>query len=235
MKGPLGALRFPHNAFRREVEEIETVGHNLAADNRAGLRALSERFEAFLDALKDHEHVEEAVLFPAIDERAPRVVRAYVLDHRSLDGVVEAIGGDLGALATDAGPVGRDSAVKGLQRNLVALNAIMPLHLKKEEEHLLAVVDELFSPPEQGALIGRMAGSLPPERMLHAATYMFARLTPDDREALLRAWKAGMPAPVFQGIVRKLASATSGVEWAEMATRIPDLAAPAEVASAGRN
>ena len=84
MAEPVDAIRAIHNAFRNDMERIDTAAFN-AAKGKEGLDATIERFRFFNEVLVWHAHGEESAIFPAVENVAPLVAEAYIRDHRGLD------------------------------------------------------------------------------------------------------------------------------------------------------
>ena len=88
MAEPVDAIRAIHNAFRNDMERIDMAAFN-AAKGKEGLDTTIERFRFFNEVLVWHAHGEEAAIFPAVENVAPLVAEAYVIDHRGLDTVFD--------------------------------------------------------------------------------------------------------------------------------------------------
>ena len=84
MAEPIDAVRAIHNAFRRDMERIDTAALD-SARGKDGLAATVERFRFFNEVLVWHAHGEELAIFPALEKVAPLVAEAYEKDHRGLD------------------------------------------------------------------------------------------------------------------------------------------------------
>ncbi len=70
MAEPVDAIRAIHNAFRNDMERIDTAAFN-AAKGKEGLDTIIERFQLFNEILVWHAHGEEAAIFPAVRECRP--------------------------------------------------------------------------------------------------------------------------------------------------------------------
>ncbi len=211
--GPFDAIRFIHNALRAELSTIEAAASSLDASNAEQLSALSSQFTEFEKFVKMHEAGEENVIFPAIAAKAPNLVPAYDLDHRSNDRLIDEIQAAL--KAKDA---------KQAYRQAVALNSTMSLHLDKEEQDLYAVGGVLLSPPEQGALIGQTNAQIPKENMPWGVGYMFSRMDTASRVGMLKAMQPGMPPEALKGVGGIVAGAIGADAWAEVVQQMPELA-----------
>ena len=90
MSGPFDIVRSIHNAFRRDIFQIDDSVFKIA---RIGgdLTPVSDRIHTMGEILDYHARGEEAAVFPAVDKVAPLVSEAYLLDHRELDTMVSGL------------------------------------------------------------------------------------------------------------------------------------------------
>jgi hypothetical protein len=210
MTQPLDAIMAIHNAFRRDMEMIDTAAFE-AARGKPGLAPIIERFQFFNEILVWHAKGEETFIYPPLETVAPLVIEAYVMDHHGLDAAYEALNQAVSA---------RDSLQTA--RAGAAFKFHLDLHLKKEDTHLYRLFRERIPLPDQGKAVGQMASLVPQERFPEVIAWMFPLLGPDDRENMTRIWQMVMPAPVFDG-VKPLIRKAIGDDWAELARRIPAL------------
>ncbi|MFH0915428.1 MAG: hemerythrin domain-containing protein [bacterium] len=211
MTGPLDSVTAIHNAFRRDIRDIDAAA--LAwARGKPEPAATVERFRFFNEVLVWHAHGEELAIFPALEDVAPSVAEAYVKDHRGLDAAFDAL--TEAVAARDALETARATAVFRFH---------LDLHLGKEDTHLYRLVKERISLPDQGKAVGLMAGTVPQDRFPEVIAWMYPLLGQDDRENMTRIWRMVMPDETFAGALRLIRKAV-GDGWAELTRRIPDLA-----------
>jgi len=212
MTTPIDAVLAFHNAFRRDMADIDAAALGTARGT-PGLAATVERFRFFNEVLVWHADGEEVAIFPAVEQVAPSVAEAYVQDHRGLDAAFDALNGAFSA--GDALATARASA---------AFKFHLDLHLAKEDTHLYRIVRERVSLPDQGKALGLMSSTVPQERFPEVIAWMFPLIGHDDRENMVRIWQMVMPAEVFAG-ARGLVRQAVGDDWVELTRRIPDLEA----------
>jgi hypothetical protein len=212
MAGPIDAVLAFHNAFRKDMEGIDAAARD-AARGAQGTETALQRYRFMNEVLVWHAEGEELAVFPAVDEVAPLVAEAYEQDHRGLDAAYDRL--DAAVSAADALEAARASA---------AFKFHLDIHLHKEDTHLYRIVKERVPVPEQGRIVGVMAGHLPPERQPEVIAWLFPLIGPDDRENMLRIQQMVLPAEVFSqlaGLVRQAV----GDDWAELTRRTPELPA----------
>jgi hemerythrin-like domain-containing protein len=210
MAVPLDAIRAFHNAFRKDMTDMDAAAYT-AARGDGNLDLVLKRYTFFNDALVWHASGEEEYVFPALENIAPLVAEAYERDHRGLDSLFESLKKAVIDLDTLA-----------IARATAAFDFHLRIHLNKEEAHLYRIFNERISLPSQGAIIGKMAQKVPQERFPDAVAWLFPLLGSNDRENLIRIWRQAMPEPVFTQVA-KLIGLAIGNEWAELTLRIPDL------------
>ncbi|MGZ8898026.1 MAG: hemerythrin domain-containing protein [Halobacteriota archaeon] len=210
MAVPVDVIMAFHNAFRNDMEQIDTAALD-SARGKEGLAPAVERFRFFNEILVWHAHGEELAIYPALENVAPLVAEAYVKDHRGLDAAFDEL---------DRSYSSRDPLQTA--RATAAFRFHLNIHLGKEDTHLYRIFKERVPSPEQWNAIGIMASAIPPERYPEAIAWLFPLIGQGDRENIVRAWQMGMPAPVFAG-VKELIKKAIPSDWADLTERIPNL------------
>ena len=90
-----------------------------------------------------HARGEEAAVFPAVDNVAPLVAEAYLMDHRELDIMVSG----LEAMRKAPDPL-------SMARATAVLNSHLRIHLDKEDAHLYRILRERTTESEQASIVG---------------------------------------------------------------------------------
>ena len=210
MAEPLDAVMAIHNAFRRDMADIDAAALD-SARGKPGLVATVERFRFFNEVLVWHADGEELAIFPALEGVAPSVAEAYEKDHRGLDAAFDALSASVSS--GDALQTARASA---------AFKFHLDLHLDKEDAHVYRLIRERVSMPDQGKAVGVMASTVPQDRFPEVVAWMFPLMGHDDRENMTRIWQMVMPAPAFAR-AKQLIQEAIGNDWVELTRRIPTL------------
>ena len=91
--------------------------------------------------MKLHEDGEEELLFPLLAEKAPHVVGPYIFDHRHHSSTYTEIIELLTGIQKSTSSSEQRKASARLNRLGIAANAVMDVHINKENEVLLPVFD----------------------------------------------------------------------------------------------
>jgi hemerythrin-like domain-containing protein len=219
---PFNGMRYAHKTVRAEAEAMEGAAGELGslADEKA--EQLAERFAFFSAIMRGHWNGEEEVLWPALEAQVPQVTTAYTLDHNAEYDVFESIEKLLASYR--AAQSGEERAALGhrLQRQFIALNTAITNHSRKEDAHIIPLIEERFSPQQQGELSDRMVALLPQQLMGRIAVTVMRALDDDEREDYLRIMMAKMPPQAFGPLARALQANIAPEAWATLAARVPE-------------
>jgi iron-sulfur cluster repair protein YtfE (RIC family) len=210
LSGPIDIVRAIHNAFRRDISQIDDSVFKIA---RIGgdLTSASDRIHTIGEILDYHARGEEAAVFPAVDKVAPLVAKAYLMDHRELDTMVSG----LEAMLKTPDPLTTARATAVLASHL-------RIHLNKEDAHLYSILRERTTESEQVSIAGLMSKKVPPDKFPTLVQWLFPLLDLDDRVVVTKGWMSLMPPQVFDGL-KPLIKETVAENWAELTRRIPEL------------
>ena len=210
MAGPIDAVLAIHNAFRHDMELIDTAALE-SARGGPGLAATIERFRFFNEVLEWHAQGEDAVIFPLLESVAPSVYEAYEQDHRALEVAFDVLKQAVSA----RDPLETARATKAFKFHL-------DLHLHKEDTHMYRLISERVSLPELGQAVGLMASHAPQDRFPEVVAWMFPLIGHDDRVNMTRSWQMGMPPEGF-AMAAQLIEQVIGDDWTELTRHVPQL------------
>jgi hemerythrin-like domain-containing protein len=210
MSGPIDAVQCLHNAFRRDMLQIDEAAYEMAR-REGDISQILNRFHVMGEILDYHAKGEEAAAFPAINGTASQFADTYVMDHRELDRLVsglELLRNDLDELVAS--------------RETAAMNQHLRLHLNKEDKFMYPLLRTRLSAAEQASMVGRMSGGVPPEKAPMLVNWLYPLLDPGERAVMTGVWMLLMPPEVFEKH-RSLIRKTIGVEWDDLVRRLPEL------------
>lgn len=206
----LDAVTVVHNAFRRDLSEIDQAVYEVARHG-GDLSPLVVRLQYFGDILDRHEKGEEHAVFPELDRVAPLLAPLFVDDHREMaEGLGEVVG------AADELDAARATSV---------LHTHVRTHLAKEDTYLYPVLRDRIDLGEQATIVGQLWGrSFPPDEVLpQYMNWLFGLVNQDDQATITTVWKQLMTEEVFGVCTPLIRDAVTTFDWSELSRRIPGL------------
>jgi iron-sulfur cluster repair protein YtfE (RIC family) len=210
LSGPIDIVRSFHNAFRRDVSQIDATTFELAR-NGGDLTPVFNRLRTVAEILDYHAQGEEAAVFPVVDKLTPLVARAYFLDHRELDTMLDV----LEAMRKTPDPLITARATAVLESHL-------RIHLDKEDVHLYPILRERTTETEQASIVGLMSSKVPPEKFPIMVQWLLPLLDFDDRVVITEGWMKLMPPQVFAKL-KPLMQKIMADDWVALTQRVPNL------------
>jgi iron-sulfur cluster repair protein YtfE (RIC family) len=212
LSSPIDIVLCFHNAFRKDIAQIDSSVLEIARSG-GNLLPILNRLHSMNEILDYHARGEEAAVFPAVDNVAPLVARAYLMDHRELDKMVESIETMRLQKSPDPLLTARATAV---------LNSHLRIHLGKEDAHLYQILREKTTLTQQVAIGGIMSSKIPPDRFPAAITWLMPLLDLNDQVTVTKGWMTLMPPQIFAS-VKPLIKKVVAQSWDAIAQRIPEL------------
>lgn len=223
MARPMQMYTYIHDGIMRDVAHFEDVARELNRDDPEAIATFGEAVATFHRRVKVHEHTEEAVLFPALNERFQYVAETYAFDHEDFEpNVFDALNAAVRGLTAAEGDGARKDGALVVYRQAVALNEHMRLHIEKENELLIPHLESEFDVAEQAGIAGAMAGQVEPPMMAELVGWLYDGMTSEDREGMVRFLMMILPAEPL-GKVTGMLAAKGDAEWADVRRRIPEL------------
>ncbi len=210
MSSPLDAVRTLHNAFRLDIFQIDDLALKTARTG-GDFSPVFDRLHVIGEILDYHAKGEEAAVFPAVDNVAPLVAKAYLMDHRELDTMVSG----LESMRNMPDPL-------ATARATAVLGSHLRIHLDKEDAHLYPILRERTSNAEQAAIAGQMSKKVPAEKFPTMIQWLYPLLSLEDQTVITKVWQTAMPPQVFESIKPLIQKATPN-SWIELTQKIPQL------------
>ncbi len=181
------------------------------ARTNGNLTPLLDHLHTLNELLDYHAKGEEAAVFPAMDKILPQVATTYLMDHRELDKMTEA----LETIRKNPDPLTttRATAVE---------ESFLRIHLNKEDAHLYRIIRERTIDTEQASIVALMSRSVPQDKFPTMIQWLFPLLNLDDQVMVAKGWMTLMPPQVFTGIKPLIQKATA-TNWTKLTQLIPEL------------
>lgn len=208
--GPIDIVHSIHNAFRRDIFQIDDLVFKTARSGGNFTPVLG-RLHIMNEILDYHARGEEAAVFPAVDNVAPLVAKAYLMDHRELDIMVSG----LEAMRNMPDPL-------ATARATAVLSSHLRIHLDKEDAHLYPILRQRTTESEQASIVGLMSRSVPSDRFPTLIQWLFPLLDIENQVVVTQGWMSLMPPQVFAN-VKPLIEKAVAENWVELNRRIPEL------------
>jgi hypothetical protein len=214
---PAQGIRFVHVAICREAHHIEAQA--ATAESPEELSALGERIAWFAQLNKLHTDGEEASIYADLEQRLPHVRAAYLHDHHEdhllFTDLVERVRAAGAATAASRGDL-----LARMRRQTIALTEHVLPHVHKEDTLITPLIVELFTPPEQGAQIGRLMAGFPPDVMVRTLPWLVGHLDAEDRVAYVAMIQKVMPPERFAAASTWIREGVTGDVWSPIASRL---------------
>ena len=212
MSSPIDVVLCFHNAFRRDIAQIDSLVFDIARSG-GNLSPVLDRLHVMDEILDYHARGEEAAVFPAVDNVAPLVAKAYLMDHRELDKMVDM----MEAMRLQKSP---DPLIAS--RATAVLNSHLRIHLDKEDAHLYLILREKTTISQQVSIGGIMSSKIPPDRFPTAIKWLLPLLNLGDQVIVTKGWMTLMPPQVFTNVKPLIKSAVAE-GWDKLTQVIPEL------------
>ncbi len=209
MARPLDAVTAFHNAFRRDIAQIDSAALAWARGDREATDTLA-RYRFLNEVLVWHANSEEAVVFPLIEKEAPMLSEPYIQDHHGLDAVHERL--HEAVEANDA---------LGAARATAAFKFHLDLHLAKEDRQVYPLLKRRIRLPEERGVGSTIAAMVPRERFPEVVAWIFPLLGPTDRENLVQVFGMLMPPEVLANVGVMVKQAVGDEDWAALSRFLP--------------
>ena len=191
MGSPISSVRYIHKAIRTELEALEESVTRLDPEDGTRAADLARRFAFLYGNVKTHEDGEEDALLPLMDSRIYPVSAPYLLDHRVDQLHMQSIRESFDQLAGSRDADERAQPLRHLRRQAIVVSSAMALHIRKEEDILVPLIEQHFSVDEQKAIVNQAMAHFTP-----AATTSGAAL---DSQGASAARAGGLPAHADAG------------------------------------
>lgn len=217
---PAHGMKHIHKGIKHELSAAEAKAQELATGKSNDINAVKKMIEWVEKVIHVHAGGEEDIFYPALDKYEAGVSKSYSLDHR----VEEGIFAEIHELIQECSAGGGAAVRQKLWRQIVAANAIIHLHIKKEEELLLPLFDQHIPAADQGALVSKMMGHVPPQEMEGLFKWMVPILTREEREIQVHQILPGLPSHMLPVVKGWYHNSLSAQDWDDLVGRVPALA-----------
>jgi iron-sulfur cluster repair protein YtfE (RIC family) len=153
---PTQPLRDEHRELLPAIARLRQAADAVGDVPLTALRQMTgEAYEFLTQRLLPHAHAEEGALYPAVGRAlgAPEATATMSRDHIEIERLTDELAGLLVQLAA---PTLRADQQKALRRVLYGLYTLISVHLVKEEEVYLPLLDARLTPDQVRQLLAEM-------------------------------------------------------------------------------
>lgn len=216
-----------HKALRNFMSDTQArLSRTDAADNEDLQEALAQVRE-LLSMMRKHLQHEHDFVHPAMNARRPGSAQVAEGDHDHHDWAIDKLLALCDHCASAIGGA-RFQHLDHLHLQLSVFIGENLVHMNLEETEHNAVLWACYTDEELDAIHERILAVIPPEEMQATMRWMIPALNPAERAGMLLGMRAGMPPPVFEGV---LALARSLISERDAAKLDAALAAPPAMAA----
>ncbi len=207
----LDAVMVGHNAFRRDISEIDQAVHETTRQG-GDLSSVIDRLQYFGSIIDRHEKAEEQAVFPDVDRvLSPLLASLLTDDHREIsEGVSKVID------APDELAAARASA---------ALHSQVQIHLAKKDTHLYSALRDHIALDQQAEIVGQLWGrAFPPDDVLpQYMNWLYRHVNQEDQATITNVWKFLMSEKDFAKCIPLIKEAVTTAGWSELTKRVPGM------------
>jgi iron-sulfur cluster repair protein YtfE (RIC family) len=212
-----------HKALRRASGEMLVRLGSCDHADPASVEAVIAGVEAHVQLSEMHMAKEDAVIHPALEERAPGAAAGLHRDHEHHRQAFD----ELHHLIAEVRTAGQDpkAALRALYLRFSLFVADDFAHMADEEQLILPVLQSLFTDAELIEMEDRIRAALSPDQMMQIARNMIPAATPAERAGMMAGVRASAPPPVFDALMNGCARPTLSAD--EYARLCADVGVPA--------
>lgn len=189
-----------HKALRSFMSDTEgRLSRTDAADDEDLQGALAQ-VRDLLGAMRKHLQHERDFVHPAMHARRPGSAQVAEGDHDHHDWAIDKLLAQCAHCASAAGSA-RIHHLEYLHLQLTVFIGENLVHMNLEETEHNAVLWACYSDQELHAIHELIIAAIPPQEMQSTLRWMIPALSPAERAGMLLGMRAGMPAPVFEGVL----------------------------------
>lgn len=210
------SFTYAHDAIRSELDELQQMTTELDPDDPEEVTELRDRFDFFTTYMGIHDDIEDAGLYPALDDLREDVSEIYEWDHEQAEEYFETFDEQLDAVESGDGSASKDDLIE----TIASIKALLYAHSRKEDELLLPLLAKEFPVEDQAEIAGK-AGKVTPDELTEDTTkFMMSRIDREGREHMLGVYEQTMPDEKFETVLEWTREAVPEDEWEPLADSV---------------
>jgi hypothetical protein len=203
-----------HKALRAYMTHTLLRVGRLDPSDTHEVAEVADEVRQLLDFCASHVQHENAVVHPAMEERAPGCTAAIAAEHEAHDRAIHSLRALTATLATEP------QAATALYHALATFVAENLEHMAEEETHHNAVLWAHFSDEELLGLQQRIHQKIDAWQMQLAMRWMLPHLNPAERAAVLGGMRRHAPADAFTGLLDMVRPLLAPRDWRKLSVAL---------------
>ena len=209
-----------HKGIRNRMYRIASEAGKLTFKDKAATDKFGKDFSALVNNIDVHHKSEEGFIHPLLAERVPGGAEKLEEDHREITHLMDNLMENLKNLT--AGPADAPKRpAQGLEFYLAYNRFLFRFleHIDEEEQHIQPILWSLCDTEELVSVYGRLMDAMEPAMKMENIGMIISSVNLDELSTLLKASKALVPPPVFQGVMDMAKKDLSDEEYTELVSR----------------
>jgi hypothetical protein len=217
-----------HKALRNFMSDTQNRLSRADAADSEDLHGALAQVRELLGAMRKHLQHERDFVHPAMHARRPGSAQLAEGDHDHHDWAIDKLLALCDHCATAIGSA-RFQHLDHLHLQLSVFIGENLVHMNLEETEHNAVLWSCYTDAELNEIHERIIAAIPPEEMQSTMRWMIPALNPAERAGMLTGMRAGMPPPVFAGVLALTRSLISARDMQKLEAALAD--APSALAA----
>lgn len=205
----------PHKALRHFMSTIQLELGRLDVSEPDEVRRISADLHQLILMLKNHLHLENTFIHPALSAHSPALVSQLEREHEHHKRELEVLREDASALEkslSEPEPA-RRAVLRHLHLSLSRFVGENLLHMAVEETELNSLLWETYSDPELGVLYQRIVASESADDLGRTVRWLLPAVSHPERNGLVAGARASMAPETFAFVVDLARAALSPTDF----------------------
>ena len=210
-----------HKGQRGRFFRIATQAGNIDYADQIALDGLYDELNAFRDHMRLHADAEEKYIHPMLNERVPGGARKLEEDHRIINQRFDDLVSHFdGTRAQTADLKKRRELILEFYRAWNRFLSFYFVHINEEEEQVTPLLWKLCTNEELAATFKTIMASQKPDELRDSFAMMLPAMNLYERAEIINAARPGVPAEMFQAVLKLAKKVLKPDEWAALKPKI---------------
>jgi len=191
---------FPHKGIRNALAQLSLLAGNTNYSDEEELRILKALTSELAALLELHADIEDDIMLPALEARAPGSTTENIEEHIKLDKDVQAFHNQIKSITVNS-EAGQGANFYTAVNHFYAQYIV---HMAMEEFEINPIIWEKFTDEELFAMQGQIFAGFTPDQMMNMFKYIIPALNPFERKIMLGGFKIKASVDFFNNVMNML-------------------------------